>query len=381
MPPKKTEAPIQLTPLQEQAVDEATSYLHDDFVPKSRLRPDDFYSIGGYAGTGKTTLIKSLVDWCTTQGIRVGVCAFTGKAASVLESKGIPAQTIHRTIYQYNKWLEQFIPIDKYDFQYDCLIIDEASMVSKSLWNDLRNYDCKIIAVGDPAQLEPIGQDINLVSDPDITLTEIHRQAQGNPIIDLSMQVRKNIDLADEGLVNRYEEAAELIITSGYGDDLVELGADVILCGRNDDRIAFNQKIRDLEGFSSQGNLLEGERIIFLQNDYCLGVYNGLSGTITNIIRRFDQTIKVRVICDDGKPLVVPVTTRFLGQTDLDWKTLRHYRGKAGIIDYGYALTVHKSQGSEWDRVAVFRTLGPWSQTRWDYTAVTRAAKELFVLV
>jgi exodeoxyribonuclease-5 len=147
-------------------------------VTKIRSGTCERSTIGGFAGTGKTTLIKYLAKFCK----EFRVCAYTGKAAEVLRKKEIfSASTIHSLIYRpdYDEdgTLLGFELVPKNEINCEGFIVDEGSMVNFDIYEDLMAYGLPIIFVGDHGQLEPIGTDFNLMKKPDYVLEEIHRNA------------------------------------------------------------------------------------------------------------------------------------------------------------------------------------------------------------
>ena len=162
-----------------------------------------FVTLGGYAGTGKTTLIAVLrkeLD-AIDKKLSVGFASYTGKAAQVLQNKLKSANailqndtvgTIHSLIYtpMVNDREEIIGWKTKDTIDSDLIIIDEASMIDAQIWEHLLHYKKPIIVVGDHGQLPPIKGNFNLMQKPDILLNHIHRQAKENPIIDISIQAR-----------------------------------------------------------------------------------------------------------------------------------------------------------------------------------------------
>ena len=142
------------------------------------IKNGSLFRIGGYAGTGKTTIAKFIVESVP----KAMVCAFTGKAANRLAEKGLPmAQTLHRTIYNYDPYSKTFSLKDQSEVYGDYFLIDEGSMISMPLWRDVQSFGKPIIVLGDPGQLEPIGDDPNLMENPDVVLEQIE---QANDIIE-----------------------------------------------------------------------------------------------------------------------------------------------------------------------------------------------------
>lgn len=165
--------------------------------------PTPFITLGGYAGTGKTTLLGQLRTALHEKNkkLRVSFCSYTGKATRVMKSKLVSnaalqdqdsISTIHGLLYtpilddkeNITGWKR------KDEVECDLIIIDEASMIDKEIWNDLLSYHIPIIAVGDHGQLPPIRGTFNVMEHPDLRLEEIHRQAKGNPIIEVSVKAR-----------------------------------------------------------------------------------------------------------------------------------------------------------------------------------------------
>lgn len=366
-----------LSPDQRSAIDAVLAWHADSSSPQT-------LTLGGYAGTGKTTVIRELLD--VLGRYEVVVCAFTGKAAAVLRAKGVSATTMHRVIYapellcrncdevaedegcvkcETDEHLElQFTRVPKLEAL--LVIVDEASMLSRPLVEDLLSFGVKVLFVGDHGQLEPIGDDPGLMAEPDLRLEEIHRQAEGSSIIQFAHLLRKGVHPG-----------------SWIGDSQVEIRAgaqgaelskyDIVLCGFNRTRVHVNRSIRRERGF--EGDPQPGERMICLQNDADMGIFNGQLFTVT-AVRGGSRDLLVLDLEDDvgERHLKTPILREQLG---LEKKEGRAPRG-IGLFDFGYCLTVHKSQGSEWPRVAVLdQVASAWSATRWRYTAASRASQSL----
>ena len=326
--------------------------------------------IGGYAGTGKTTSIKEIIQ----RVHNLQVVTFTGKASSVLRNRGVNSQTIHSTIYEWDPDCDEFFL--KESIGCDGFIIDEASMVGKDLYNDLESFGLPILAVGDPGQLEPIGDSsISLMDSPDIVLEEIHRQAKGSEIIKLATRIRKN---GAHGLKLQEKPGCCIRSSKELQDQLS--WPDIILCGYNKTRQEIN-KIRR-KSLHYRNTIEVGDKLICVQNDKKLGVFNGMILVVLKIHstgRTYDCTIKT----DNDQIRRLRFWTMGLEQPDklTNWSYTRSLRGEKVIADYAQGITVHKSQGSEWDKVSVVNQFAKWDQTRWLYTAVTRGARELRLYV
>ena len=205
------------------------------------------FRLFGYAGTGKTTLAKHIAEYVDGD---VMFGAYTGKAAYVLRSKGCDgASTIHSMIYRPDGEVVGESPV--FAIKRDCdaakaslIIIDECSMVDEELGRDLLSFDTKVLVLGDPAQLPPVkGGGFFTEANPDVMLTEVHRQAADNPIISLSMDIREGRTI-DYG---QYGESRVIPKSEIDSDDI--LASDQVLVGINKTRRQFNSRIRELKGF------------------------------------------------------------------------------------------------------------------------------------
>lgn len=180
---------LRLTDEQLQAIDRMTAWAKNPGTKRQ-------FFFGGFAGTGKTTVIKELLR-ILRQTENVAVSAFTGKACNVLMRKGIPAQTLHSLMYDVVEDPKdgsiEFVPKPFMAGEPSMVIVDEASMVNRELLNTLTGYNKRVIFVGDPGQLEPVGDNPNLMKNPDFVLTKIHRQAEENPILRMATQTRNGI--------------------------------------------------------------------------------------------------------------------------------------------------------------------------------------------
>jgi exodeoxyribonuclease-5 len=330
----------------------------------------------------------------------VAFVTFTGKAALVLNTKGIPAQTIHSLIYE--PILATFThPVTRLkgtkvagfrlklnlDRDYKLIVVDEVSMVSMKLLVDLMSFNVRLLVLGDPAQLPPVmGQDNRLLQTPDAFLRSVHRQAADNPVLWAAMQAR-------EGRPIPYGKHGDnLLVVPMYQiqTDWMAQYDQVITC-RHRKRKQLNDDIRKYLGFSGLPNL--GEKLVCLKNDWEVFAHgrmvtplvNGLMGTIARELDP-EEDIKYndRSIMLDIIPLHDPEARFYLLESNLDWfdpipGIEPSKDGKLQQFDYGYAITTHRSQGSEWDNVVFFADT--WGDVmtckQLLYTGITRASKNL----
>jgi exodeoxyribonuclease-5 len=397
----------------------------DDFYAGKTDQP--FTTMAGLAGTGKTTLLGFLAAELRQRRAytRIGFITYTGKASIVLGSKLTElgpddfVGTIHSLIYypMTDENTGKIIGWSLKDYlDVDFIIVDEASMVGKDIWKDLLAYNVPIICIGDHGQLPPVGShDFNLMDDPDFILTEIHRQALDNPIIKLSMTAREEgyIDygIYGNGIAKLHwsdPRCKKIIHAYDKESDLIAL------CGINRTRVQINKMIRKKYGLS--GIPKAGERLICLKNNKNVGVMNGQIGTLVaigNIGKRFyDLQMKMDGLNFDlwlyslkdafGKPHSKDAYAESnMLETKLELgdeieKKMRqempdYYMGldekrkmRVDLFDFGYCVSVHKSQGSEWKRVIMFDERNMYQSdddyTRWLYTGITRAKEKLIII-
>jgi exodeoxyribonuclease-5 len=333
-------------------------------------------SLGGYAGTGKTTLLKYLLDDFTDR-CYPQVMSLTGKAVSVLIGKGIDARTIHSTIY--NVEIKNKKPVfhlkEHLDNPTDLFIVDEASMVSFELYDDLLSFGIPILWVGDHGQLEPIGRNPKVMSNPQIKLEKIHRQAEGNPIIMFADKVRRG---AHPDAIAKKDVPEVIVTRKRQVEDEQIQSADQVICALNRTRVKLNRYIRSLRGYPVEDPCV-GDRIVCLKNNRYEGLYNGLQGTICAIWKDKNWPLYRALVELDGRrawegEMLADQFNKLKGLVEPE----RAY-WRATNWDYAYAITCHKAQGSEWPCVLVMdEQAGPlWAPARWRYTAVTRASERL----
>ena len=338
------------------------------------------FRLFGYAGTGKTTLARHIAEGVDGE---VKFAAFTGKAALVMRNKGCEgASTIHSLIYRARESGEETPSFELWDgapaSNAELIIIDECSMVDAELGRDLMSFGVPVLVLGDPAQLPPIqGGGFFTEAESDVMLTEVHRQARDNPIIRLSMDVRagKRLAIGDYG--------ATQVVRKDDLDPKRVLDAEQVLVGRNATRRAYNGRMRERRGF--KGALPEaGDKLVCLRNNRKKGLFNGGLWRVKEKSPSRKNILKMRLAADEefgGRDLKVSVRPEcFTGAIEeVDWPQ----RKRHDEFDFGYVLTVHKAQGSQWDDVVLFDEsfAFPDSRERWLYTGVTRAAERLTVVV
>lgn len=344
-----------------------------------KTQPQQF-SLGGYAGTGKTTVIRELIGSGQLADLDWVALTPTGKAAHVLRSKGVPAQTIHSHLYHPKELADgtiHFEPRPRAETERDLIIVDEASMVNEGLMRDLLEITPKILWVGDHGQLEPIGDHPHIMDDPDIRLETIHRQAKGDPIIALAQWVRLG---GIPKRLNFRKKDGVSVEPRGHRDFEPTINT-IHITAYHKERVSINRMMRAKQGFRAS-TLEVGEPIICLRNDNARGIYNGMTAVVRAIVRSTGVKIVADIETDDGTTLYeIPMYAPQFGETTNGPRG--RLNGGVTIWDYAYAINCHKAQGSEWDHVIVHDPGSfpkSWQQSRWRYTAVTRASKSLTYL-
>lgn len=407
-------------------------------VPKKQLAfdfdaPERLLTVGGYAGTGKTSLLGV---FASDTKLLVAYVTYTGRASSILHRKlkasgakttsfqrppaekidwderyydsDLPMRggpsfvgTIHRLLYSpiINKheelcgWRKR----EKLDREYDLIVVDEASMVGDEVLEDLQKHRVPILAVGDHGQLPPVMASGELMKDPELKLEKIHRQAEKNPIIALSKVIREDGFLDDEYADGKHirfrpKKKIKAVLRKAYErHPPIHVG---IICHTNRKRIQLNAAARAAYGHS--GVPSGGEIVLCLKNNP--PVFNGMRGILAK-----DGVVDV------DEPWLLRSAVQFLdegidtGDIDMCAATFNRERvfgsieeiqalgipvkkfGEAGIpYDFGYAMTCHKAQGSQFKHAILYldRRVEPNSEDwrRFAYTAVTRASEKLTVL-
>ncbi|WP_349369163.1 AAA family ATPase [Salinarimonas sp.] len=338
------------------------------------------FRLFGFAGTGKTTLARHVAEHVDGD---VAFGAFTGKAASVMRSKGCAdASTIHAMIYRSREGDEEAGPLFTLNksgpaAKADLIVIDECSMVDEELGRDLLSFGKKVLVLGDPAQLPPVkGGGFFTEAEPEMMLTEVHRQAADNPIVHLSMLIR------DGGRLDYGSFGESRVIRRGEIDPQTVMGADQVLVGMNKTRRLYNGRIRELKGFRDPYPAAD-EKLVCLRNDKSKGLLNGGLWSVQEAKHWPNRDLVVMRVSPEENPrhtVKVEVPSAFFEGTEdaLPYAARR----ESDEFTYGYALTVHKAQGSQWDDVVLFDESFAFREHRgrWLYTGLTRAAERVVVV-
>lgn len=377
------------------------------------------FRLYGFAGVGKTTIAK----WVIAELGLSSICAatLTGKAALVMQRNGLPAQTVHSLIYVYipadpaavkqaeddykqavksgvidddelNQMKQQIKAMKQPIFVLneasklrgaDLLVLDECSMLDVKAANDLLSFGVPILLIGDPGQLPPpqghYGFDIT--AEPDVFLTEIHRQALDSPIIRLATMARqgKPIPFGTHGEAAFKLPRKEVPIA-------LYTSVDQIITGYNKTRINLNNMMRQHYGFTQPMPTGPAEKIIVTRNKHSLNLLNGQFIKVHEPTKLNEYVLAAKLDTGEYKTEihVQCYTGNFLDHVTLDKQ--RHdkdWQIKKTLVelDFGYAITCHKAQGSGFGKVMVVDD--KWNlggdRNKWLYTAITRAEEILVI--
>ena len=370
---------------------------------------ESYTVIAGYAGTGKSTLINFIIAALEVNPEdEVAYITFTGKASEVLREKGCPnAMTAHKLLY-YSKQMPNgkffYRPRPSLEKDYKVIVVDEVSMLPKDMWDLLLTHGIYVIACGDPFQIPPIdkNQDNGILNNPHIFLDEVMRQAKESDIICLSMDIREGKK------INPFKGNDTQVFNKNALCDGMYLWADQILVSTNKSRHDINSYIRDDlgRGFEPEIN----DKVICLRNCWdtlsekqCDPLINGSIGTISAMhMESIDYIIMGQKVTapilvtdlitsnDEYKNLHIDYTALTTGEKFFNPRQeyiIRKNKQNPELpieFNFGYAITGHRAQGSQWNKVLVLEESFPFDRiehARWLYTTVTRAAEKLTLIL
>lgn len=420
----------------------------------------DIMVINGYAGTGKTSAVSAVINALTKRRFRCVLMAPTGRAAKVLSQiSGKSAQTIHKGIYRQkgvgdNGWGQFSLAPNK--FKHTLFVVDEASLIgvdasslanfgSGDLLSDLVQYvrngdDCRLLLVGDSAQLPPVGMDESPALDRNcmdlfggvsyLSLNTVVRQAEGSGILQNATALRTDLDagrlaIRTEGFADVERiGGGELIdaLNSAYS----EFGEDetIVICRSNKKAVRYNLGIRSMVDFKEE-KLLRGDKLMIVKNCYQFLDEESPMGYIANgdvarleRIGNFedryglhfasatltfpdydDERIVAKVLLDtlesDSASLTSQQQSALYEGVNEDYSHINSKKRRyeqvredayynALQLKYAQAITCHKAQGGQWDCVFIDCPFWEDEMTRddlkWMYTALTRAKKKVYLV-
>ncbi len=407
------------------------------------LRHEDYHNevfvIRGYSGTGKSTITENIKNAGLALGYKVIIVAPTNKAVNVLKQKlsTVDVETVHKLLYgspdddSGDNWTL------KTSFHGCVLIIDECSMLDKDRYQDLltsASFNNVLIFTGDTFQLEPVGTDSGVFKLPNsYTLTEVKRQANQSPILKLATVIR-SINSPVCYINHEDEQILVYAFLNGLINEYVrfyEQGQDCIfVTDTNKQRVSINNKIRALLGVD-RAAINRNEQLISISNgDFYSNGETFKAGDIKDIKRvqfayldYYKARHSITVVCFLNKTadsiwspvmMIEDYEKPSLYHSQVMSMVYQHHKerrenheeykahpleealpsafftkedGKRGIskklivCTFGYAISCHKSQGSQWENVFIFQSWkdAKWNNARWFYTALTRSSHKAFV--
>lgn len=369
-------------------------------IAVKRFKDQEPYTcIAGYAGVGKSTLVSYIIDALQISSQDVCYAAFTGKASLVLREKGCNnSMTIHRLLYHSKELPDgtfEHKPRKRLEYPYKLIVVDEVSMIPLEMWELLLSHRVHVIALGDPFQLPPIDGESEILSHPHVFLDEIVRQVQDSEIIRLSMDIREGLPLV------KHKGNEVSIVSKHQVNEAYYSGADQIIAAKNITRTNINWKCRKIKfGPDVPDYPIEGEKAICLKNFWNVlstqgdPAINGMIGELKNIkydnnmplFPMFKNVMFADFLIANGNQfsnLFMDYKIFTDGKQTINSDNWLDFRGapRPMLFDYGYCITCHRSQGSEWDKVLVFAEYMKGTNfQRWLYTAATRAKKKLIIV-
>lgn len=381
-----------ITPTDEQF--EAIKEIKDWYNSSKKNRRKMYYSLLGVAGTGKSSIIPFIINELGLNESTVAVCSFTGKAALVLKRRGISyAKTIHQTIYDIkinvlpDGHKEVTFRRKKNLNRTKLIIVDEASMIDEKMHKDLSSYHLPILYIGDPFQLPPISGNWNVMQNADYEIKTILRQAKENPIIRAADLIRRGeiLPYCETSLFTKIPRSKfEFGMLKDY--EQIAVGRN---CEREDINKRYRQEILNIHGNNPQ----PGEKLVVLHNNYIENLFNGqcvFLGEHCSMTKQKKQYYYHLEYIDELELTDIVCALNSNGYKHgfftIGISPDEYTSHESSVIhaDFGYALTVHKMQGSQWNSVAVFdKGFGLWQKglhERWLYTAITRAKEKVLIV-
>ena len=363
------------------------------------------FEISGPAGSGKTTIVRTIIQELGINIQDVLFVAYVGKAALQLTRSGVNGRTIHSTFYNIefipvkdeegNVIIKngrlvtrpQFVKKEKIPSNIKLIVIDEAPMVNETFGVDIESFNIPIICLGDLQQLPPVIGGSKYLLRPDYVLTKIMRQAEGNPIIYLSQLASRGEPIP----YGKYGDKCYVIPKDKINDNML-LGADMIITPTNRSRIKYNKYIREELRHINSELPVPGEKLICRKNNRNRiigdGVYlvNGMLGYVTDVNKSTynGKTIDISFTPDFNESLQ-------FHNVKIDYKTLmdsiqtnneKYNKGFSmyDMFEFGDVITVHLSQGSQAENVLFISEPFGFDrilQNKLEYTGITRAREGL----
>lgn len=387
---------FELNPQQAHATKVAKKWFKDQNEQK--------LEISGPAGSGKSTIVASVVEEVGLKQDEVIYLAYVGKAAQNLALKGHDARTIHSVIYRLTyvpKYdfsgkpmvddlgrpilIRTFVKVDKLPSHKKLLVVDEGGQVNIPMASDILSFGISTLVLGDLNQLPPVFGVAGFMRDPDIILTQVMRQAEDSEIVYLSQLILKGKKLEfgkyNNSIIMPYEEVKDHHLTS----------VEAIICGRNKTRDNINYYMRNhIHKYNPREPVHVGEKLICRKNDWgtCIAnnVYliNGMVGYVKEV---YWDSYTGKSVEIDFQPDFLP-DTEYYRRLRIDIEYLHtpaveesNTLGQNAMMQHGYAISGYLSQGSQYNSVFYHRDI--YNQKKFqrslDYTVITRAINHIYI--
>lgn len=377
---------------------QAVLFALEWYYCKSYDKP--LFILSGVAGSGKTTTINSIVTALGLLKENILFCALTGKASSIHRMKGLVSNTIHKSFYNAkpykgNVYFTKKTAIPSF---IKLIVIDEFSMISNSMIEDILSFNIPVIGIGDFFQLPPIFEKNDYLTEKtsDIFLDEVMRTDDTTGVLTLAMKSRNKINLIP-GIYKNSRVIDNI-------DDLKELiKYDKIITWTNKTKKYLNKHIREKLGITEKYPI-KNEKLIFLANRYDKSInYIGIDINIMNgiecivledyeIINDNQIRLKLRpIFMNDSDEYFDILCNRkifdsyeeYLPDTKILMLEDRENDYDSVFCDFSYAITCQSSQGSEWLNVLVIDEMPRYRSEyfQWMYTAITRAIKSVDIIL
>lgn len=382
---------FQLNPGQSAIVDQAVSWFYNS--------SEQVFQISGNPGTGKSVVLKEIVNRLSLSFADIAPMAYTGAAAIVMRMKGFSnAKTIHSWLYEpvevplrdengdiiMDTYLN--VPLMRLSFKprdlrkIKLIVIDEGGSVPMGMRDQILKSGAKILVAGDLDQLPPVADTPAFLYNGKVhVLSEIMRQAEGSPIVYLSQRAKAGLPIHTGNYGN------VLVISEDEITDEMIAASPVVLCGKNNTRDRLNTYIRK-NIIRREGSLPSfGEKLICRKNNWGIEIgginlTNGLTGTVTNYPDEtgYDGTcFTVDFVPDIDRSILFPrvqVNYEYLIADKEKRDSIRKFgRFSGNLFEFGYAQTVHLAQGSQWTHGMYFEEyLNPDINNKLNYTAISR---------
>ena len=402
---------ILYTMQQETALREIADFIHREDKAS--------YILAGYAGTGKTTIAENVMNYIEAIHKECIITAPTNQAVKVLKDKldgdnnNIAFKTLHAILYGMPDENGNWVPSVNFTADH-IIIVDEASMISRAVYTDLmqeiEKAKGKVIFLGDDFQLEPVGDDPKILNNRQFELTEVKRQGVGSEILLYATCLRtlRQIVIPNESR-GEVTLLGKQLAARAFLQSVLQNENSIFIVGTNKARIVLNKKARE-EKFGKEVGYVpqHGDYIIFIGNGNFFINGDRLTLDYPDLItakklpvkeneKDMPRFLEAYLLKNRNHKIILLPTiekssvyhSQFIEPDKylpIDWYEKNKFSRKyelskdVSIATYAYAITAHKAQGSQWEKVFVHQDAFK-NNPRWLYTSATRAEKMLTLTI